>query len=300
MSDDGHRCGYITLVGRPNVGKSTLVNAIIGSKVSIVSSKPQTTRFRILAIHSTIDAQFIYVDIPGLNYNTKRAINRHMNRIIGSAIAETDVIVLVVEAGHWTHGDDKALNLCIKSGRPLVLAINKIDNVKPRTRILSFIDEIKDKTEFNSIVPVSARTKENIKELEKVIKPLLPPSPVLFPDGQQAVYDAQMRAAECIREKLMKFLEQEVPYSTAVRVHECRQVDGVLHIQAVIWVEREGQKAIVIGRNGGMLKQIGQAARLELEHENDCKVFVRLHVKVREQWPDNEGDLKSLGILHGK
>lgn len=296
MPDTTFRCGFVALAGRPNVGKSTLVNALVGARVSIVSDKPQTTRRRILGIHTTPDYQCVFVDAPGMGRDAGHALARHMNRVAKRATADADAVLLVAEAVRWTESDDQVLRHCESLGRPLVLAVNKIDALRSRDELLPFLDRIQHLADFKCVVPVSARTRENLTRLEAQLAEMLPLSDKLFPDGQLTDQTQAVQAAECVREQLMQTLEQELPYCAEVSVEEFVLQGGVLHIRAVIWVEREGQKAIVIGRAGSMLKRIGRAARLKLEREWRHKVFLQLWVKVRRHWTDDERALKTLGF----
>ena len=296
MSEPGFRAGFVAVAGRPNVGKSTLVNALVGRKISIVTSKPQTTRRRVLGIKTTSTEQLIFVDTPGLHSGEKRAINRSMNRSAVSAAAEADLCLLVVEALQWTDDDAQALERLIRLERPLGLVINKLDKVKPRYRVLPFLDEMQARHAFLFTVPVSAYKHDNLNSLERLLAENLPVSPMLFPADQVTDQDEALRASEFVREQLIIALREEVPYSVAVQVDECVMDGAMLRVTATIWVEREGQKAIVIGQGGTLLKQVGKAARLEMEREFGCKVFLRMWVKVRENWADDERALATLGF----
>jgi len=293
------RCGIAALVGRPNVGKSTLLNALLGSKVSIVSPKPQTTRTRIHGVLTRPGLQIVFADLPGIHTKQPRAINRYMNRTALSSLADSDVNLFVIEALRWTDEDERALGELRQAGRPIVLVINKVDRAKPKERLLPFIDEIVRKADFVEVVPLSALKRNNLERLPDVIARYLPESPQLYPPDQLTDVSDRFMAAEIVREKLTRRLQEEVPYGLVVEIEgmgEAEDEPGKLVIQAVIWVERTGQKAIVIGKGGELLKEVGRAARLELRHHFGKPVHLELWVKVREGWTDDESALRSFGF----
>jgi len=291
------RSGFAALVGRPNVGKSTLLNALVGEKVSIVTPRPQTTRHRILGIANLPAAQIAFVDTPGLHREGRRALNKAMNRTATAALEDADVVVLVVEAPQWTEGDELALSRLARARRPAILAVNKIDRVRPRERLLPYLAAAGGRHAFLAIVPVSALKADNVADLRATIATHLPESPALFPADTVTDRGAQFRIAEAIREKLTLELNQEVPYGIAVEVEQLSdETDGQLTIDASIWVDREGQKPIVIGARGGRLKRVGRAARLALNELLGRRVHLNLWVKVRENWADNARALKQLGV----
>ena len=293
------RCGIAALVGRPNVGKSTLLNALLGSKVSIVSPKPQTTRTRIHGVLTRPGLQIIFADLPGIHTKQPRAINRYMNRTALSSLADSDVNLFVIEALRWTEEDERALGELRQAGRPIVLVINKVDRAKPKERLLPFIDEIVRKADFAEVVPLSALKRNNIERLPDVIARYLPESPQLYPPDQLTDVSDRFMAAEIVREKLTRRLQEEVPYGLVVEIEgmgEAEDEPGKLVIQAVIWVERTGQKAIVIGKGGEQLKEIGTAARLDLKRHFGKPVHLELWVKVREGWSDDENALRKFGF----
>jgi GTP-binding protein Era len=289
------KSGYVAIVGRPNVGKSTLLNCILRKKISITSSKPQTTRWQILGIKTLEDAQVVYIDTPGMHTDEKRAMNRYMNRIANSVLLDADVIIFMIDATIWRHEDELVLEKLQQVKKPVILVINKIDLLKDKADLLPLMDKLKDKLQFASIVPVSALENENTKQLETDISRLLPEGPQLFPDDQITDKPLRFQLAEIIREKLIQATEEELPYATTVEIEQYAVGEKLTEISAVIWVERPGQKIIVIGKGGAKLKKIGTQARREMEKLLGAKVFLRLWVKVKEHWTDDEKALRGLG-----
>ncbi|MBC7984077.1 MAG: GTPase Era [Candidatus Obscuribacterales bacterium] len=290
------RCGFAAIVGRPNVGKSTLLNALLGRKVSIVSPKPQTTRHRILGILNRPQTQIIFVDTPGLHGEERRVMNRYMNRAARASLSDADVNLFVVEALTWTDDDKRTLEFLKNSGRPTVALINKIDKVYPKERLLPYIEELRLKSSFDALVPISSLKRNGLEQLPGIITPYLPESPPHYPEEQVTDRSERFQASEIIREKLTLRLRQELPYGLTVEIERFElQEDGRLLISAVIWVERAGQKAIVIGQGGESLKEIGRAARLELRSLFNRSVHLELWVKIKENWSDSEAALRQLG-----
>jgi len=288
-------CGYVAIVGRPNVGKSTLLNRILGQKISITTRKPQTTRHQILGIKTTDDAQVVYVDTPGMHQGSKKAMNRYMNKAAASVINDVDVVVFVVDGLRWEEDDQAILEKLQHVEAPVILALNKLDKLDDRERLLPHIQAMSKKMEFKEIIPISAVKGENIESLETMVTALLPTSPAFFPEDQVTDKSERFVAAELVREKLMMRLGQEVPYSITVEIEQFKLENKVLHINALIWVERDNQKNIVIGKNGEMLKAVGKQARLEMETMFEKKVFLKLWVKVKDKWADDERALHNLG-----
>jgi len=290
------RSGFAALVGRPNVGKSTLLNALVGEKLSIVTPRPQTTRHRILGVVTLPQAQIAFVDTPGLHARAARALNKAKNRTATTALADADLVVLVVEALRWTSEDELALARIVGAARPVLAAVNKIDRVRPRERLLPYLAELAARHAFLAIVPVSALRADNIADLRDTIAAQLPRGPALFPQGELTDRGVSFRIAETIREKLTLELNQEVPYGIAVEVERLTEEEGVLTVDAAIWVDREGQKPIVIGARGERLKRVGRAARLALNEMLGRRLHLNLWVKVRENWADNARALRELGV----
>jgi GTP-binding protein Era len=297
MTDSAEfRSGFAALVGRPNVGKSTLLNAMVGEKLSIVTPRPQTTRHRIVGIAHLPDAQIAFVDTPGLHQHGSRALNRAMNRTAATSLNDADIVVLVIDGTKWTVEDDLALERVVASGLPAIAAVNKIDQVRPRDKLLPYIADLAKRHTFADIVPISALKSDGVDALKQTIARHLPVAPAMYADDQLTEVSLEFRIAEMIREKLTLELNQEVPYGVAVEVEQMKEEDGQLTVDAAIWVDREGQKPIVIGAKGERLKRVGRSARIALNDLLNRRLHLNLWVKVRENWADNARALKQLGL----
>lgn len=289
------KAGFVALVGRPNVGKSTLLNHLVGQKISITSRRPQTTRHRICGIKTTRDEQIVFVDTPGIHASQKRAMNRYLNRAAVAALLDVDVIVWLLDGPMWLPEDELVLERIKSAGVPVILVINKVDRLEDKAFLLPFLEEAAARHSFADLVPVSALKGTNLDVLERKIIELLPEGEPIYPEDQITDKPERFFAAEVIREKLLRSLSQEVPHALTVEIEQFKLEGGLTRISAVIWVEREGQKAIIIGRSGEVLKKVGERARHELERLLDCKVYLELWVKVKKGWSDDERALHSLG-----
>ncbi|NQZ26236.1 MAG: GTPase Era [Colwellia sp.] len=288
--------GLIAIVGRPNVGKSTLLNALLGQKISITSKKPQTTRHRILGILTEENRQAILVDTPGLHTEEKRAINRLMNRAASSSIAEVELIMFLVEGTHWTQDDELVLTKVKQSGTPCILVVNKTDNISDKDELLPHLKKLGEMHEFKEIVPISASKGHGVDTIRQLCLTTLPEGTFWFPEDHITDRSSRFMASEIIREKLIRFTGDELPYSITVEIEQFKMDDkGIIHINALILVERETQKRMVIGNRGERLKTIGQEARRDMENLFESKVFLETWVKVKSGWADDERALRSLG-----
>ncbi len=298
MSEEQTYCGFIAIVGRPNVGKSTLLNQLLGQKVSITSRKPQTTRHRIMGIDTDGAYQAIYVDTPGLHIEEKRAINRLMNRAASSSIGDVELVIFVVEGTNWTPDDEMVLNKLKSLRCPVLLAINKVDNVTDKTKLLPHIGFLSQQMDFLDVVPISAEKGMNVDTIAKIVRNCLPEAIHHFPEDYITDRSQRFMASEIIREKLMRFLGEELPYSVTVEIEQFVTNDlGGYDIHGLILVEREGQKKMVIGNKGAKIKKIGTEARMDMEDLFENKVHLELWVKVKAGWADDERALRSLGYV---
>ncbi len=295
MNEVTFRCGFVAVVGRPNVGKSTLINTIMGRKLSIVTPKPQTTRHRILAVDTKPDYQAIYVDTPGIHRQANKAMNRMMNRTAAHALADADLVLFMTEADRWTEEDADVLERLQVSPAPVIALLNKVDKVHPKEALFKALEAMAERGSFAEVVPISARRKETVAKLTSLVPPYLPISVALFPESMLTDRNDSFRAAELIREKLTLVMRQEVPYGLTVQIEKFEHDEHGIAMHAVIWVEKDSQKGIVIGKGGGLLKKIGREARLELKQQWKEPVHLELWVKVKDNWADSEKDLVLLG-----
>jgi GTP-binding protein Era len=297
MTEAQSQCGYIAIVGRPNVGKSTLLNHLVEQKISITSRKPQTTRHNITGIKTSRNIQMIFVDTPGMHKKESNAVNRYMNRVANSAAQGVDVILFVVDRLIWTEEDELVAQKLDGLGDRTVLVVNKVDKLEDRAELIPHIQALQERLSPAAIVPVSALRNTNLAELEKVLAEKLPHAEHVFPADQITDKSSRFLAAELVREKIMRQLGAELPYQVTVDIEEFREEKGIIHISALILVERDGQKRIIIGEGGSRLKTIGQAARVDMETMFDSKVMLKLWVKVKTGWADDDRALRNLGYL---
>jgi GTP-binding protein Era len=292
-------CGFVALIGRPNVGKSTLMNHLLKQKISITSRKPQTTRHRILGISTTEAGQAIYMDTPGMHNSEKRALNRYLNRTAETTLLGVDVIVWLIDGLSWHEYDEVIFKKLQQAGLPVILAVNKVDKVKDKDAILKFFDEAQHRFPFEHLVPISALKRTNLEQLESLIMTLLPESDLIYPEDQITDRPERFLAAEIVREKLTRRLGDELPYALTVEIERYEEFPGITKIYAVIWVERLTQKNIVIGKEGEMLKKVGTDARFDIEKLIGKKVYLQLWVKVKKNWSDSERAMQNLGFNDG-
>ena len=289
-------CGYVALIGRPNVGKSTLMNHLLKQKISITSRKPQTTRHSILGINTNEAGQAIYVDTPGMHGNQNRALNRYLNRTAETTLTGVDVIVWLLDGLYWHEYDDVIFKKLEQAGLPVILAVNKVDKVVDKDAVLAFFAEAQQRFPFQHLVPISALKHTNLDLLEGLIMELLPQRDLIYPEDQVTDRPERFLVAEIIREKLTRRLGAELPYVMTVEIERYEEKPEITKIYAIIWVEKASQKSIVIGKDGEMLKNIGTDARRDIERLIDQKVYLQLWVKVKSGWSDSERALQSLGF----
>ncbi len=293
MSD--HRCGYVALIGRPNVGKSTLMNRLLGQKLAITAHKPQTTRHNLLGIKTLEQGQILYVDTPGMHQRGDSALNKYLNRAAESMVQDVNLVIFVVEALRWTAEDQAVLDNLAKSGTKVVLAINKIDRLADKTQLLPFLGGMAERYDFAALVPISAQKRKNLQALESAVLQHLPLGEAVFPEDQITDRPERFFAAELVREQLTRRYGEELPYAVSVEIEHFEEVGQLYRISALIWVERPGQKKIIIGQDGAALKEVATLARLEMERMFEHRVFLSLWVKVKKSWSSDEASLSRLG-----
>jgi len=293
------KSGFVAIIGRPNVGKSTLLNSLIGEKVSITADKPQTTRHRILGVHTQGDNQMVFIDTPGMHLNDRKRINKHMNKAANSALNDVELILFVIEAFNWTREDKAVLEKLNTVTAPVILLVNKVDKIYDKDKLLPFLAERSQDFKYTEIIPISALRREQTDVLINNVEKYLIPGPFFFPQEQKTDVNLPFRLAEIIREKLTRNLLEELPYALTVAIEHMQVNDKTnqLDIHAIIWVERASQKSIVIGKNGANLKLVGTLAREDMNKLLDRRVHLKLWVKIRDNWSDNDQLLQSLGYI---
>ena len=289
------RCGTIAITGRPNVGKSTLLNRLIGQKLSITAHKPQTTRHALLGINTTESTQFIYLDTPGIHRGGRRTLNRVLNKTASSAATGADVLILVVQALTFNEDDEMALETVVGQNMPWILVVNKTDRVNPKEKLLPWLSELSAAQQADAVIPVSATRGKNIDALQFEIESRLPQAEFQFDEEALTDRSSKFLASELVREQLTRFLSRELPYAVSVEIEKFDQSEKIAKISAVIWVEKASQKSIVIGKSGANLKEIGSRARREMQNLFGSKVHLQLWVKVKDGWSDDAAMIRSLG-----
>jgi GTP-binding protein Era len=292
---EDYRFGYVALIGRPNVGKSTLLNRVLGQKVSIVTAKPQTTRQRIAGIKTVAEGQVVYLDTPGIHKSTGRALNRYMNRVAKATFRDVDVVLFLIEAGRWTRQDQKIAKLLKSVDLPVFLVVHKIDTLQDRSSLLSFLSETVQPDQFGEVLMISATKGDGVEDLEGLVMKHMPFSRPYYDEDQITDRSERFLAAEMIREALTERLHQELPYSLTVEIESFKRDDSLVHVSAIIWVERESQKQITIGKGGTVLKQVGSQARRAMEELFDSRVFLQTFVKVSKDWTRSEKLMEKFG-----
>ena len=290
------KCGFVSIVGRPNVGKSTLVNSILRNNISIVTRKPQTTRNRILGIYTMPEYQAIFVDTPGIHINEKKAINRVMNKTAINAMMDTNLNLFVCDSSYWSEEDEVVLNQLKNAGSPSILLLNKIDLIHPKDKLLELISTLSNKHEFSEVIPIMAKNRDSLKSLLSIIPKYLPNSPQLYESEMITDRSRIFITSEKIREKLILQLNQEIPYGLSVEIDKFSEETKQITIDAMIWVEKNGQKGIVVGKDGSTLKKIGTSARLDLKNYFKKNIHLNLWVKVKSNWADSKKELISMGF----
>ena len=291
------RCGYVGIVGRPNVGKSTLLNYLLGQKIAITSRKPQTTRHNMLGIKTEENTQAIYVDTPGIHASKQFALNRYLNREASRVFKEVDLLVFLVDRMKWTEEDEIVLEKLKQFRRPVILGINKVDQIEDKTQLLPYLESISKKMDFAAIVPLSALKDQNLEALESEIMSRLPEQEFYFPEDQLTDRSERFMAAELVREKITRQLGDELPYRMTVDIEQFEERNNCLHINAVVYVERDSQKGILLGEEGGRIRLLGTEARKDMETLFDSKVMLSMWVKVKKGWSDDERAMRRLGYL---